>query len=75
MASILMWASPWRCAAIVLGAVWLVGCALVPIQSGATRAEVLANYGMPMLFWVYLNAGNVVQRTGQGFELTLRGND
>ena len=52
-----------------------MGCGLVPIQSGATRAEVLANYGMPMLFWVYLNAGNVVQRTGQGFELTLRGND
>ena len=29
----------------------------------------------PMLFWVYLDAGNVVQRTGQGFELPLKEND
>lgn len=165
MSSILMLASPWRRAAIVLGAVWLVGCALVPIQPGATRAEAFAKYGTPsaevdlpagtrlqysylpagqsawmvdldasgrvvnakealtlnefskiglgrwtradvqrefgrpatvnrvaswpgdvmvyrwldattpMLFWVYLDAGNVVQRTGQGFELPLKEND
>ena len=29
----------------------------------------------PMFFWVYLDAGNVVQRTGQGFDLPLKEND
>jgi len=28
--------------------------------------------GTDMLFWVYLDATNVVQRTGQGFELRIR---
>ena len=156
---------PLRCMTAVLGAVWLAGCALVPIQPGATRAEVLAKYGKPsaevampagtrlqysyqpagqsawmvdldasgrvvsakealtrneffkiglgrwtladvqrefgraatvnrvaswpgdvmvyrwldantpMLFWVYLDAGNVVQRTGQGFDLPPKESD
>ena len=160
-----MLASPWRGAAIVLGAFWLAGCALVPVQPGATRAEVLARYGKPsaevivpagtqlqysyqpagqsawmvdldasgrvvstkealtlnefskiglgrwtqadvlrefgrpatvnrvaswpgevmayrwldamtpMFFWVYLDGGHVVQRTGQGFDLPLKEND
>jgi len=29
----------------------------------------------PMLFWVYLDASNVVQRTGQGFDLPPKKND
>ncbi|MBC7547348.1 MAG: hypothetical protein H7224_01705 [Polaromonas sp.] len=151
--------------AVVLGAIWLAGCALVPIQPGATRAEVLAKYGTPsaevvlpvgtrlqysyqpagqsawmvdldaagrvvsakevltlneffkiglgrwtradvqrefgrpatvnrvaswpgdvmvyrwldantpMFFWVYLDGDNVVQRTGQGFDLPVKEND
>lgn len=28
-----------------------------------------------MYFWVYLDAGNVVQRTGQGWEIPVRAND
>ncbi len=160
-----MLTKPVRCVAVVLGVVWLAGCALVPIQPGATRAEVLAKYGQPsaevampsgarlqysyqpagqsalmvdldasgrvasvkealtlnefskigidtwtrtdvlrdfgrpaavnrvaswpgdvmvyrwldattpMFFWVYLDAGNVVRRTGQGFDLPLKEND
>jgi len=27
------------------------------------------------LYWVYLDAGNVVQRTGQGLEIPVRMND
>ena len=161
----LLSAKPLRRVALVLGTVWLAGCALVPIQPGATRADVLAKYGAPsaevalpagtrlqysyqpagqsawmvdldaagrvvsakealtlnefskiglgrwtradvqrefgrpatvnrvaswpgdvmvyrwldantpMLFWVYLDAGNVVQRTGQGFDLPPKEND
>ncbi|MFM9902063.1 MAG: hypothetical protein ACKVOT_13710 [Polaromonas sp.] len=158
-------AKPLRRLVLVLGTVWLAGCALVPIQPGAARADVLAKYGVPsaevalpagtrlqysyqpagqsawmvdldasgrvvsakealtlnefskiglgrwtradvqrefgrpatvnrvaswpgdvmvyrwldantpMLFWVYLDAGNVVQRTGQGFDLPPKEND
>jgi hypothetical protein len=165
MTLFLLLAKPVRRAAVVLGAAWLAGCALVPIQPGATRADVLSKYGAPsaevvmpagtrlqysfqpagqsawmvdldasgrvvsaqealtrnefskiglgrwtradvqrafgrpatvnrvaswpgdvmvyrwldattpMLFWVYLDAGNVVQRTGQGFELRPKDND
>ena len=161
----LLLTKPLRRMVPVLGAVWLAGCALVPIQPGATRAEVLAKYGKPsaevtlpagtrlqysyqpagqsawmvdldaagrvvsakealtlnefskiglgrwtradvqrefgrpaavdrvaswsgdvmvyrwldtttpMFFWVYLDAGNVVQRTGQGLDLPLLEND
>ena len=39
--------TPLRWLAAGLGALWLAGCALVPIQPGATRAEVLSKYGKP----------------------------
>ena len=31
--------------------------------------------GFDMFFWVYLDAGNVVQRTGQGMEIRNKGHD
>lgn len=154
-----------RLASVAAAVLWLAGCTLVPIQPGATRAEVLARYGAPsaemalrsgtrlqysyqpagqsavmvdldaadrvvnvrealtlaefskigvgrwtradvqrefgrpaavnrvatwpgdimvyrwldattpMFFWVYLDASDVVQRTGQGFDLPMRRND
>ena len=47
MPSVAMLTNPVRFVAVVLGAVWLAGCALVPIQPGSTRADVLAKYGQP----------------------------
>ena len=46
--------------AVVLDAVWLAGCALVPIQPGAMRAEVLAKYGKPSAE-VTMSAGTRLQ--------------
>ena len=47
MPLVAMLTNPVRFVAVVLGAVWLAGCALVPIQPGSTRADVLAKYGKP----------------------------